>query len=138
MVPDFVPLYSIVIVLFSLIYFSFASIPFLFVPLDEPVVARLFCGLFNTYFWMVTVTGCVAALAFAASGRTAFMVSMLLLAAVAFVARRWTIKRIDAQQGACRAGDGRAMSRLRMLHWGGMAANFLVVASIASSLPCIL
>src|SRR5262245_23225976 len=50
MVPDFVLLYAVVIVLFPLVYFSFASIPFLFVRLDVPEVAQLFRGLFNGYF----------------------------------------------------------------------------------------
>jgi hypothetical protein len=69
MVSDFVALYAVVIVLFSLIYFSFASIPFSFVRLDVPEVSRLFRGLFNSYFWIVGVTGLVAAAVFAASGR---------------------------------------------------------------------
>ena len=138
MVPDFIPLYSVVIVLFALIYFSFASIPFLFVRLDVPEVARLFRGLFNAYFWMVTVTGVVATVAFAASGRMPFMIGMLLLAVCAFVARSRILQHIDAQQDACRAGDDMAPWRLRMLHWGSMAANILVVASIASTLPRIL
>ena len=60
MVPDFVPLYAVVIVLFSLIYFALASLSFLLVRLDLPDVSRLFRGLFNVYFWMVGVTGLVA------------------------------------------------------------------------------
>ena len=41
MVPDIVPLYAVVIVLFSLIYFSLASISFLLVRLDVPEVATI-------------------------------------------------------------------------------------------------
>ncbi|MCC6869089.1 MAG: hypothetical protein IT522_09725 [Burkholderiales bacterium] len=138
MVPNFVPLYAVVIVLFSLLYFSFASIPFLFVRLDIPEVAQLFRGLFNAYFRMVAVTALVVTAAFAASGRPGFMAGMLLLAAGALVLRRGTLARIDAQQHACQAGDDRAMRRLRMVHWGSMTANFLVVASVCSGVPYIL
>lgn len=69
MVPDFVALYAVIIALFSLFYFSMASIPFLFVQLDVPEVSRLFRGLFNVSFWMVGCTGLVATAVFAASGR---------------------------------------------------------------------
>src|SRR5438132_14156961 len=101
MAPDFVPLYAVVIVLFPLLYFSLASISFLFVRLDVPEVARLFRGLFDVYFWMVAVTGFVATAAFAASGRMALMAGMLLLAASAVTMRGWTIQRTDAQQAGC-------------------------------------
>ena len=114
MVPDFVALYTVVIVLFSLIYFSFASIPFLFVRFDVPEVSRLFRGLFNSHFWTVGVTGLVAAAVFAASGR------------------------IDAQQTAWQSGDTAAMRRMRLIHWGGMLTNIVVIAAVASSVRLIL
>lgn len=138
MLPDFLLLYAVVIVLFSLVYFFFASISFLFVRLDVPEVGRLFRGLFNVYFWMVGVTGFVAAAAFAANGRIAFMAGLSVLAAGALAVRGWLLPRIDAQQEACRAGDSAAVGRLRQVHWGGMLANVLVVASIAGSVPYIL
>jgi hypothetical protein len=100
MVPDFVPLYAVVIVLFSLIYFSLASISFLLVRLDIPEVGRLFRGLFNVYFWMVSVTGLVATAVFAASGRMAFTAAMLLLAATAMAMRSRVLQLIDTQQTA--------------------------------------
>ena len=138
MVPDFVPLYAVVIVLFSLIYFSMASIPFLFVRLDVPEVSRLFRGLFDVYFWMVGGTGLVATAAFAASGRMAFTAAMLLLAATAMALRRTVLQRIDTQQTACQSGDTAAMRRLHLIHWGGMLANIVIIATVASSVPFIL
>src|SRR5712672_4880833 len=138
MVPDFVLAYTIVIVLFCLIYFSFASIPFLFVRLDVPEVSRLFRGLFDVYFWMVGCTGLVATAVFAASGRMAFMAEMLLLAATAMTVRRGVLQRIDTQQSAWQSGDTAAMRRLRLIHWGGMLANNLVIATVGSSVPFIL
>ena len=138
MVPDFVALYAVVIVLFSLIYFSFASIPFLFVRLDVPEVSRLFRGLFNSYFWIVGVTGLVATAVFAASGRMAFTAAMLLLAATAIAVRTKVLQRIDMQQTAWQSGDAAAMRRLRLIHWGGMLGNIVILAAVASSVSLIL
>ena len=109
MVPDFGRLFAVVIVLFSLTYFSFASIPFLFVRLDVPEVSRLFRGLFDVYFWMVGCTGLVATAVFAASGRMGFTTEMLLLAATAMTVRRGVLQRIDTQQSAWQSGDTAAM-----------------------------
>src|SRR5258705_3793490 len=93
MVPDFVALYAVVIVLFSLIYFSFASIPFLFVRLDVPEVSRLFRGLFNSYFWIVGAAGLIATSVFAASGRMAFTAAILLFPPTAIAVRsRWLLR----------------------------------------------
>ena len=136
--PDFVPAYAVVIVLFCLIYFSFASIPFLFVRLDVPEVSRLFRGLFNAHFWMVGCTGIVAAAVFAASGRMAFTAAMLLLAATALAVRRRVVELIDTQQTAWQSGDTTAMRRLRLIHWGGMLANVVILATVASSVQFIL
>src|SRR6266403_5480573 len=133
MVPNFVPLFAVVIVLFSLLYFSMASIPFLFVRLDVPEVSRLFRGLFDVYFWMVGCTGFVATAAFAASGCMAFTAEMLLLAATAMAMRSRVLQRIDTQQSAWQSGDTAAMRRLRLIHWGGMRAHILVFATVSCS-----
>ena len=138
MVPDFIPLYATVIVLFSLIYFAFASIPFLFVSLDVPEVSWLFRGLFDVYFWMVGGTALLATAAFAASGRFAYAAGMLLLAAFAIGVRKKVLQRIDSQQSALQSGDGAALRRLRLIHWCGMLANIAVLVSIASSMTRIL
>ena len=138
MVPDFVALYAVVIVLFSLIYFSFASIPFLFVAFDVPEVSRLFRGLFNSYFWIVGATALLATAVFAASGRMAFTAAMLLLAATAIAVRRHVLARIDMQQTAWQSGDTAAMRRMRLIHWGGMLANIVILAAVASSVRHIL
>lgn len=133
MVPDFVPFYAVIIVLFSLLYFSFASIPFLFVQLDVPEVAFLFRGLFKAYFRMVMVAGFLAAVAFALSGHPIFTIGMLVLACGAIAVRGWALPRITAQQDASQAGDKLALRRLRQVHWASMAANALVVALVGSS-----
>jgi hypothetical protein len=131
MVPDFVALYAIVIVLFSLIYFSFASIPFLFVRFDVPEVSRLFRGLFNSYFWIVGVTTLVATAVFAASGRMGYT------AATAMAVRTRVVPRIDTQLTACLSGNAAVMRPMRQIHWGGMLANIVIIAAIASTVPLI-
>ena len=135
MVPDFVPLYALIIVLFSLVYFFMASIPFLFVRLDVPEVSALFRGLFNAYFWMVGLTGLLATAVFAASGRMWFSAAMLLLAVTAAAVRGSVLQRIDTQR---QAGDTAALRRLRRIHWGGMLTNIVILATVASSARFIL
>jgi len=138
MMPDVVLLCAVVIVLFSLAYFCMASIPFLFVRLDVPEVSRLFRGLFNVYFWIVGFAGLVTSGVFAASGRMGFTAAMLLLAVASIAGRRGVLQWIDAQQSACQSGDAAALCRLRLIHWGGMLANILVFATVASGASSIL
>jgi len=40
---------------------------------------------------------------------------------------------IDGQLAAWQSGDLAAMRRLRMIHWGGMLANIVIIATLASS-----
>ena len=56
MVPDFVPLYAVVIVLFSLIYFSLASISFLLVRLNIPEVSDDYFAAYSMFTsgWLVS------------------------------------------------------------------------------------
>jgi hypothetical protein len=136
--PDVVLLCAVVIVLFSLTYFSMASIPFLFVRLDVPEVSRLFRGLFNVYFWIVGFAGFVTSGVFAASGRIGFSAAMLLLAVTSIAGRKAVLQWIDTQQSACQSGDTAALRRLRLIHWGGMLANILVFATVASGVSSIL
>jgi hypothetical protein len=136
--PDFVPVCTVVIVLVSLAYFCMAAIPFLFVRLDIPEVSRLFRGLFNVYFWIVGITGFLVSGVFAASGRIGFTTAMLLLAVTSLAGRRGVLQWIDTQQSAWQSGDTAAMRRLRLIHWGGMLANILVLATVASSVRFIL
>ena len=133
MLPDFVPLYASVVVLFSRIYFSLASVSFLLVGLEIPELSRLFRGLFNVYFWMVGGTSLLATVVFAASGRMAFTAAMLLLASMVMAERSRVLQLIDAQQAAWQSGDSTAMRRLRLVHWGGMLTNIVILSTLASS-----
>lgn len=131
--PNFLPLYAVILVLFSLLYFCLASISFLLVRLDIPEVSRLFRGLFNVYFWMVGVSGLFAAAVLAASGRLTFTAAMLVLAATAMAVRSRVLQSIDRQQAAWQAGDTAAMRRLRLIHWGSMLANIFIIATLSGS-----
>ena len=135
--PDFVAFYAVIIVMFPMGYFLFASVSFLFVDLGVPEVTRLLRGLFNAYFLMVAVTAFVAVLAFAATGRIVFAVGMCLLGAFSIVARRWFLQRMDAQQSAWEAGNPNSVRQFRALHLGGMAANVLQLGVIMASVPFV-
>jgi hypothetical protein len=134
MVPDFVPLAAVVLVLLSLIYFSMASMPFLFVRLDIPEVWRLFRGLFYYHFWILGCTAVVATALLAASGRMALTAEMVLIAATAIALRKTVLQRMDTQQSAWQSGDAAAMRRLRVIHWGGMLASIVFAVTVASSM----
>lgn len=138
MMPDFVRVCAVIIILFSQAYFCMASVPFLFVRLDIPEVSRLFRGLFDLYFWIAALTGFVASGVFAASGRIGFTAAMLLLAVASIAGRRPVLQWIDTQQSALQSGDTAAMRRLRLIHWGGMLTNILVIAGVASSVQFII
>lgn len=137
MVPDFVAFYAVIILLFPMAYFVFASVSFLFVSLDVPEVTRLLRGLFSAYFQMVTIAGFIAAAAIAATGRPLFAVGICLIAAVSIVLRRWFLQRMDAAHSAREAGNRCALRQFRRLHVGGMAANIVQFALVVSCVPFI-
>lgn len=137
MVPDVAPLVAVVIVMFSLGYFAMASIPFLLVRLDIPEVWRLFRGLFDVYFRVVSFAGLVAAAAFATSGHIALMIAMTLVATLAITGRKPVLQRMDMRQTAGQAGDMAAMRQLRLIHWSIMLVNLAILVSVASSIPLI-
>jgi hypothetical protein len=87
---------------------------------------------------MVGVTGLFATVVLAATGRMAFTAAMLLLAATAMAVRGRVLQLIDMQQVAWQSGDAAAMRRLRMIHWGGMLANIVILVTLASSVRFIL
>ena len=60
-----------------------------------------------------------------------------MIAAFAVLARRWFLRRMDADLDARDAGDPDAVRRLRRLHWGGMLCNAVELVTIVSSIPYI-
>jgi len=81
------------------------------------------------------VGGAIGTVAFAAEGRLVVAVGIALIAAFALWARRWFLRRMDAQLSARDAGDADAVRRLRRLHWGGMLFNAIQLVAIVGCIP---
>jgi hypothetical protein len=119
MMPDPVLLFATVILLLPMGYCFLAAPAFLLVRLDIPPVTQLLRGLFNGYFLLVAAVG------------------LGVIAAFAVLARRWFLRRMDADLNARDAGDPDAVRRLRRLHWGGMLCNAIELVTIVASIPYI-
>jgi hypothetical protein len=128
---------AMIIVLIPLFCFLVSSPAFLLVPLTVPEVTQLLRGLFHAYFLVASVAGAAATVVFAVAGRPGLMLGAALIAAIAFAARRWFLRRIDAQLQLRDAGDQDAVRGLRRLHWIGMAVNLVVFAGATSMVPLI-
>ena len=100
-----------VILLFTMGYFFLASPAFLLVKLDIPQVSQLLRGMFNIQFVMMSVAGVFGTLAFATAGHPAFATGVGLVAAFAFLGRRWFLGKMDAQMSARDSGDREALRR---------------------------
>jgi hypothetical protein len=137
MMPDPVLLFATVILLLPMGYCLLAAPAFLLVRLDVPPVTQLLRGLFNAYFLLLAIAGIIGAAAFALEGRLLGAVGIGLIAAFAVVARRWFLRRMDADLDARDAGDPDAVRRLRRLHWGGMLCNAVELVAIVGSIPYI-
>jgi hypothetical protein len=128
---------AIILVMFPLFCFFISSPAFLLVPFTIPEVTQLLRGLFHAYFLVAALAAVAATLAFAVAGRPWLMLGTALIAAFAFTARRWFLRRIDAALQARDAGNADAIRGLRRLHWMGMLANLVVFVAAASMVPLI-
>jgi hypothetical protein len=137
MTPNPAILAAMVILLFPMGYFFLAAPAFLFVRLDIPQVTQLLRGMFNIQFVMMSVTGVIGALAFAAAGRPLFAAIVALVAALAFLSRHRFMDKMVAQLNARDAGDADAVRRLRRLHWAGMACNATLLAAFVGGIPYV-
>ena len=137
MMPDPVLLLTTIILLLPMGYFLLASPAFLLVKLDIPAVALLLRGMFSGYFLAVAIAGVIGTIAVAVAGRLVLAAGVGLIAAFAVLARRWFLRRMDAELGAREAGDPDAAHRLRRLHWGGMLCNAIELTVIVGSIPYI-
>ena len=135
MTPDAVALFATVILLLPMGYFLLAAPAFLLVKLDIRPVAVLLRGMFNAYFLALTVAGVIGTVTFAVEGRPAFVIGIGLITAFAVSARRWFLRRMDAQLDPGHAGDADAARQLRRLHWGGMLCNATQLVAIVASIP---
>ena len=137
MTSDGMALAAIVILIFPMGYFFLASPAFLLVKLDIPQVTQLLRGMFNAHFLMTSIAAVIGTMVFALTGRPAFAIGVGLIAAFAFWARGWFLRRWDAQLSARDAGDAAAVRRLRRLHWGGMLCNAMLLFAIVGSIPYV-
>lgn len=137
MTSDAVALAATIILIFPMIYFLLASPAFLLVKLDIPQVTLLLRGMFNAHFLSVSIVAVIGMIAFAVAGRLVFAIGIGLIAAFSVWARRWFLRRMDAQLSARDAGDADAVRRLRRLHWGGMLSNAIQLAAIVGSIPYV-
>jgi hypothetical protein len=138
MMPDPVLLLTTVILLLPMGYFLLAAPAFLLVKLDIPPVALLLRGMFNGYFLTLAIAGVIGTIAVAVAGRLVLAIGIGLIAAFAVSARRWFLRKMDAQLRARDAGDADAVRRLRRLHWGGMLCNAIQVVAVVGSIPYVM
>ena len=119
MMPDPVLLFATVILLLPMGYCLLAAPAFLLVRLDIPPVTQLLRGLFNAYFLLLAIAGVIGTVAFAVEGRLVATVGVAVIAAFAVVARRWFLRRMDADLNARDAGDpeGGAAAAPAALGW---------------------
>lgn len=127
-----------VVLVLPMLYFSIATLTFFLAKFDDPIVARMLRGLFNSYFILVVLGCAIGTLAFLAAYRPVVALGIGLLGALAVAARRWFLARIDAQLRAGEGGDLRAVRRLRRLHLGGMLYNAVQFAAVLVSIPTVL
>lgn len=138
MKSDVVALYAIVILLFPMGYFLFASVSFLFVRLGSPDVSILLRGLLNAYFLMLAIASLIATVALAVSGHLVFAVCTALLGSLAIVARHWLLRRVDAQRSAREAGNHDAIRHFRWVHLAVMGTNFVQFVAVLGAVPFIM
>lgn len=137
MSPDVAASFALVILMAPMAYFLLASPSFLFVKLDIPPVAKLLRGMFHGYFIALAIAGVVGTVGLAVAGRTAFLIGIGVIA-FAVLARRWFLRRIDAQLGPEPAGDGGMARRLRQLHLAGMLCNAAQFVLVVGCIPYIM
>jgi len=135
MSPDVAASFALVIMMAPMAYFLLASPSFLFVKLDIPPVAKLLRGMFHGYFIALAIAGVVGTVGLAMAGRTAFLIGIGVVA-FAVLARRWFLRRIDAQLGPEPAG-GMAYG-LRRLHVAGMLCNAIQFVLVVGCIPYIM
>jgi hypothetical protein len=137
MPPDALALYAAVILLLPMGCFFLSAPAFLLVGLEVPEVTQLLRGIFNGYFLVMGIAGAVAAVALVAAGRPIFAVGAMAIAVFATAARRWFLKRVDAELQARDAGVSTAVPRLRALHLQGMLVNAVQLAAVMASVQLI-
>lgn len=137
MSPDVAASFALVILMAPMAYFLLAAPSFLFVKLDIPPVAQLLRGMFHGYFVALAIAGVVGTAGLVAAGRTAFLIGIAIVA-FAILARRWFLRRIDAELDTTPAGGGGMARGLRRLHVAGMLCNAVQMVAVVGCIPYIM
>lgn len=127
-----------IIMVFPMLYFAIVTPNFFFFKFHDLTVTRVLRGLFDVYFLSVMVCCSVGMIAFAAAGRTYIAFAVAFIAALAFAARRWFLRELDAQIRARDAGDVASLGRLRRLQVGGMLYNAVHLVAVLGGIPFVL
>lgn len=122
---------SIVVLLFPMIVFTFASPPLLVLKHDTPVDGGFVRSLFNLYYIVVMAIGTAGAAGCIYLGRSSQALAMGGVVVFVFLLRRWMIARIDDLRAAIARGEPTAIPRFRRLHIGGTAFNVLQLGCVA-------
>ena len=138
MPPDALALYAAVILLMPMACFFLSSPTFLLVGLDQPEVTQLLRGIFNGYFLAIGIAGAIAMALFAVSGRPAFSIGAIGIAAFSVAVRRWILQRMDAELQARDTGTFTAVRQLRVLHVKGMLINAVQLTAVVASVPLVM
>ena len=125
------PFLSIVILMFSMVVFMFATPPLLVLKHDTPVDGRFIRGLFNLYYIGVMSIAAVGAAGCVLIGQRALAVAMGGLVVVVFGIRRWVIANMDRLRDAITRGESTAVPRFRRLHMTGMVLNVVQLGAVA-------
>ncbi len=124
-----------IILIFPMIYFSFATLTFFLAKMSDPIATRLLRGLFHVYFRVVMVLCSVGAVAFARAGKPDVAIGLALIVALAFLVGRFFVRQLDAQIQARDAGDPQATRSLRRLHVGGLLYNLVQLGAVIAAVP---
>lgn len=131
----FVALALTTMMLFAMGFFLLGTPPLLLrLKYDEPNDARFVRGLFDVYFVAVSLTAALAAASYAAAGEFAFAAGMMALAAFAFLARRFFLRRMDLLRPRVAPGNAEEIEHFRRLFIGGMAMNGVQFGAMAIGL----
>ena len=125
------PLLSIIVLLFPMFVFTFASPPLLVLKHDTPVDGGFVRNLFNIYYIVVMALGAIGAAGCLYLGRTGQALAMGGVIVFVFLLRRWVLAKMDGLRDAINRGEPMAVRRFRRLHIGGTAFNVVQLGVVA-------
>ena len=125
---------STVALLCTMGFFMMGSLPLLILKHDTPVDARFIRSLFALYYAAVMVTGGIAAVAYALTGRPVFALGMAAVALLAVLLRRVIVGRMDALRATMTPDDAPGIAGFRRLHIRGMLINVVQLGVVVWAL----